>query len=97
MAPRQLDHRSSRCDIGRLLPQLRAAFVRLERIDGKHSAEEWIDLLAQRETADPLTDDAWYRGYLVGVADALGISVADLVEVIQSKPRRRIVQVRRAG
>lgn len=83
-----------------ILDRLRAVFARLERIEGKpgeHSDAEWIALLSQRELADSLADDAWLRGYVMGVLDAIGVSVVDLLEVIRTKPRRRIVEVRRAG
>lgn len=81
---------------GILLPKLQAVFHKLQAIEGTTNID-WQTLLEQREAADPLTDDAWLRGYLVGVADALGISAVELLEVIRTKPRRRIVEVRRAG
>jgi len=78
------------------IPMLQAVFNKLREIEDD-SDIDWVTLLELREGADPLTDDAWYRGYLVGVADALGISAVELLEVIRTKPRRRIVEVRRAG
>lgn len=88
------------------LDRLRAVFARLERIEGKageHSDAEWIALLSQRELADSLTDDTWLRGWLTGVLDVLGVSVAEALLVLRTesetsrKPRRRIVESKRTA
>lgn len=80
-----------------ILARLRAVFARLEGIEGKpgeHSDAEWIALLSQRELADSLADDAYFRGFIVGVLDALGVSVRDGVPRLRTptRPNRRIVQ-----
>jgi hypothetical protein len=44
-----------------------------------------------------LSDDSWYRGYVAGVLDALGVSVGEAIPLLQGRglrPRRRIVEVR---
>lgn len=87
-----------------ILARLRAVFARLEGIEGKpgeHSDAEWIALLSQRELADSLAEDAWLRGYVMGMLDAVGVSVAEALEVLRTKPktprtrRRRTVQINR--
>lgn len=77
----------------RLLSQLRAAFTRLVEIENNPSID-WVALLELREHADPLTDDAWLRGYVMGILDALGVSVTGAVPLLgtPTKPKRRIVQ-----
>ena len=83
-----------------VLPKLRAAFRRLERIEGRpgeYADETWIQFLDQREDADPLTDNVWLAGWLVGVADALGIPIADIIKAVRPEPRRRIIKLKRTG
>lgn len=80
-----------------ILARLRAVFARLEGIEGKpgeHSDAEWIALLSQRELADSLAEDAWLRGYVMGILDALGMSVTDGVPLLRTptRPKRRMVQ-----
>lgn len=77
------------------LPRLRTTFDRLIAIEGDGDVD-WVALLKLREDGDRLTDDTFLRGYLVGMADALEISLADLVEVLRTRarPKRRIVRPR---
>lgn len=77
--------------LGIVLPKLRAVFQNLQRIENDPDIE-WAELLDQREKADPLSDDSFHRGYLVGVADALGIPIPDIINAIRTKPRRRIIK-----
>lgn len=78
-----------------LLPNLHAVFDKLQSQEPDDI--DWVTLLELRERADPLSDDAWYRGYLVGVADALGIRVPDIINSIGPKPRRRLIKLKRTG
>lgn len=80
--------------LGILLPKLRAAFDKLQAIEGRTDID-WVRLLELREQADPLTDDSFHRGYLVGAAHALGIPIPDVLSAIRTKPRRRIIKPRR--
>lgn len=84
-----------------ILPRLQAAFDKLKAIEDDPDID-WVALLELRGRADPLSDDAWYRGYLVGVLDALGVSVAEAVQVLRTtatgqRPRKRIIQLNRTG
>lgn len=82
-----------------VLPKLQAAFTKLRAMeDDPHI--DWVTLLELRERADALTDDSYYRGYVMGVLDALGVSTEEAVQVLRTsttrpKSRRRIVQINR--
>lgn len=77
----------------RHLPQLRSVFTRLTEVENNADID-WVQLLELRERADALTDDAYYRGYVMGILDALGVSVSDGVPLLRTptRPNRRIVQ-----
>lgn len=77
-----------------LLPRFQAVFHRLVEAEGDPDVD-WQALLALRERADPLTDDAYFRGYVMGVLDAVGVSVEEAVQVLRTSPRRRIIKLRR--
>jgi hypothetical protein len=86
-------------------PKLQDVFRKLQAMEDDPSID-WETLLELREHADPLTDDAYLRGYVMGVLDAVGVQVSDAVAVLSQRPpalvvrppgRRRIVDVRRAG
>lgn len=78
------------------LPRLRATFDRLITIEGDADVD-WVALLKLREWTDPLCDDAYYRGYFMGILDAVGVSVAEAMPMLRSrsKPSRRITNDRR--
>jgi hypothetical protein len=82
--------------LGPHLPRLQRALARLQAIEGTDNID-WVALFELRERADPLTDDAYYRGYVVGMLDALGVSVAEALGVLRSRPRRRIIRANRTG
>lgn len=84
-----------------VLAQLRQAFVRLVEIENNADID-WVALLELREHADPLTDDAYFRGYIMGVLDAVGVSTEEALQVLRTttkgpRSRRRIVQLTRTG
>jgi hypothetical protein len=70
-----------------LLPRLQAAFSTLEA-QSSPDPIDWETDLALEEHADPLSDHGYFRGYLVGVAAGVGISVADLLKVLKTKQGR---------
>lgn len=88
-----------------ILSRLQDTFKKLERLEGhpgEHSDIEWVALLALRERADPLTDDSWMRGYVVGLLDAVGVSTEEALQVLRTttkgpRPRRRVVQLKKTG
>lgn len=88
-----------------ILDRLRAVFAKLEGIEGKpgeHSDAEWIDLLERRDQADRLAEDSYYRGWVMGVLDALGIPVAEALQVLRTthsgpRSRRRIVGLKKTS
>lgn len=75
------------------LPRLQQVFTRLVEIENNPDID-WPALLELREKADPLSDDSFYRGYLLGVLDALGVSVTDGIPLLRTPtgPKRRMVQ-----
>ncbi|MBI3200071.1 MAG: hypothetical protein HYZ29_00930 [Myxococcales bacterium] len=71
--------------LGPHIPRLQAIFAKLQEIEGNPDID-WVELLEAREEADPLSDDSWMRGYIVGMLDAHGISIAEAVPMLRSAP-----------
>jgi len=95
MTPVQRDH------LGRHLPSLREAWAIMLTNSAVPLNIDWAEALARRHEIDPLADHAWAAGYIVGVADALGISVEEALQVLRTEPktsrtrRRRTIRVNR--
>lgn len=80
------------------IPMLQAVFNKLREIEYNPDID-WVALLELREHADPLADDSYYRGYVMGVLDAVGVSTEEALQVLRTttkrpRSRRRIVQLK---